>query len=271
MALTREQLRQREGKLTASRIACIMNGNQQEILNLWREMTGDPDYVPEPRDESWFMMLGTATEQINLDWLQRRVGPITGRGVVFQHPEYEWAAATLDGWIEKLACPVEAKHNNGFEKIEEVIQRYMPQMHWQMICTDAEQCCLSVIRGTKEPEPYYVELNAAYADAMMNRALSFMAHVRNLTPPVVLPNVIEAPKVPATKTAEILSPEWKDAADKWIRFKASVLSFKKAEEAIKAMTPQDVAVAFGHGITVKRSRNGALRIFERTKDDQDED
>lgn len=59
MSLTTEQLRQRDGKLTASRIGVLMSGDEAELLDLWREMVGDPSYHAPDFDSIWPVQLGT--------------------------------------------------------------------------------------------------------------------------------------------------------------------------------------------------------------------
>lgn len=102
MALTAAQLTAREGKLTASRVACLMTGDEAKILDLWREMVGDPAHVPEDLNGVWAVRLGELTEPLNLEWYERRTGkPVTRRGEVVVHPIVTWAACTLDGWVEE--------------------------------------------------------------------------------------------------------------------------------------------------------------------------
>jgi predicted phage-related endonuclease len=99
--LNAAQMKARDGKLTASRVACLMTGDNDKILNLWRELVGDPAYVEEDLSNVWAVQLGTATEELNLDWFERRTGKkVTRRGEVVIHPECDWAACTLDGWID---------------------------------------------------------------------------------------------------------------------------------------------------------------------------
>lgn len=96
--LTVDQLQAREGKITASRVGVLMSGDEAKILALWREMLG----LEEPPDLSgvWPVRRGEATEQLNLDWFQEKQGkPVIRRGEVVVHPDYDWAACTLDGWI----------------------------------------------------------------------------------------------------------------------------------------------------------------------------
>lgn len=99
MMLTPTQIEARKGKLTASRIACLMTGDIAAILRLYREMIGEE--LEEDLSDVWPVQLGAATEQLNLDWHERkRRTPVTRRGEVVVHPEYSWAACTFDGWVE---------------------------------------------------------------------------------------------------------------------------------------------------------------------------
>ena len=42
-----QQFAARENKLTASRVAALMTGNADKIPDRWRELIGDPAFVPE--------------------------------------------------------------------------------------------------------------------------------------------------------------------------------------------------------------------------------
>lgn len=182
--LTAQQIAQREGKLTASRVACLMTGDAAKVMNLWREMVGDPAFVPEDLSGVWPVQLGSATEALNLDWYERRHAPLTRKGDVVCHPLHEWAACTLDGFDERLPGPVECKHCGGFEKLPTLVDRYSPQMHWQMLCTGTSKCAFSVIQGAKAPVVEIVSLDTEYATELWRRAEAFMTCVWNLTPPI---------------------------------------------------------------------------------------
>ena len=98
--LTPTQIEARRDKLTASRIACLMTGDAEKIMRLWREMIGDE--APENLDDVWAVQLGLVTEQLNLDWFQiKNKLLITQRGEVRNHPAVSWGACTLDGWINE--------------------------------------------------------------------------------------------------------------------------------------------------------------------------
>lgn len=262
MALTVEQKIAREGKLTGSGVGSLVSGDKERILNLWKELIGDPSYVEPNFDDNWPVRLGETTEVLNLDWYEKSTGHILkNRGVVVTHPDYKWAAATLDGYDPVLDCPVETKHVGGWEKTDTIIQRYMPQMHWQMECTASKQCAISIIAGAAEPYIEYINYNKDYADELMARAHKFMNHVWSMTEPVV----IEPPPVylPHDKMREINAignNEFASLATQWIANKKSNKDFEEAKTKLKEMLPHDARRMFGYFIQVKRAKNGAISI-----------
>lgn len=167
--LTAEQIKARDGLLTASRVACLMTGDAAKILNLWRELVGDPEFVEEDLSAVWPVQLGGVTEHLNLDWYERKYNPVVRRGEVVVH-DCGWAAATLDGWDSVLKCPIETKHVGGFEKMDVIVSRYMPQLHWQMIVTRTKSCILSVIHGAQEPVIVNIQFDTKYGAELWSRA-----------------------------------------------------------------------------------------------------
>lgn len=260
--LSPDQIKARDGKLTASSVACLMTGDETKILNLWRELTGDPSYVPEDLSGVWPVQLGSHTESLNLAWYERRTGkPLSREGEVVVHPECDWAAATLDAWDDDLGCPVECKHVGGFEKTPAVIERYMPQAHWQMMVTGARKCVFSIIEGAREPIIEAVDFDDVYAAELWARAKQFMQCVFNLTPPIVR-EPIAAP-VKAEKLYDMTGKnEWAAEAATWLETREARKKNETADKAIKALVPPDAAKCIGHCIQVSRSKSGSLSIRE---------
>ena len=260
MALTAEQLAAREGRLTASRVACLMGSDQAKILNLWRELVGDPAFVAEDLSHVWPVQLGSATEAVHLDWITTKRGNISRRGEVVL--KGDWAAATLDGWLDSHGCPVEVKHVGGFEKREEIIQRYMPQCHWQMIVTGAPQCYFSVIEGAREPAGEFITFDKQYADELWKRAEAFMECVRNLKPPVEIPAV--APPTRGIKEYDYsTNNSFVSAAADWLEHRIAARKFDDATDTLKELTPKDASKVIGGGVTVLRDRANRLKVVEK--------
>lgn len=258
--LSPTQIAQRDGKLTASRVACLMTGDEAKILNLWREMIGDPDFVPEDLSDVWAVQLGAHTESLNLDWYERKRGPVTWRGQVAEGA-LSWMACTLDGWDTERKCPIECKHVGGREAHETIIARYQPQMHWQMMVTQAKECALSVIAGANEPVVDYIPLDESYAVELMRRADAFMQCVWTLTPPVALAPV--AAPVPAVVEYDMTGKnEWASEAATWLENCRAAKQAASAEKALKALVPADAAKCHGHGVSITRDRAGRLSLRE---------
>ena len=259
--LTKTQIEQRDGKLTASRVACLMTGNETDILDLWQEMIGDPAHVPEDLSGVWPVQLGSCTEGLNLDWFERKHGPLSRRGDVLTH-ENGWAACTLDAWSDLHGCPVECKHVGGREALSTIIERYQPQMHWQMIVSGAGRCALSVIEGSNEPVVEFLDKDEAYATELMARATAFMQHVWNLTPPVALAPVT-APVKPEKSYDMQGNNSWGANAATWLGTRQAKKDCDASEKELKALVPADAVKCFGYGIEIRRDRAGRLSLKEK--------
>lgn len=253
------QLKAREGRLTASAVACLMEGDNPKIHALWQRLVnGDPD---EDLSDVWPVQLGACTEGLNLDWFERKYGPVSRRGEVVTKDD--WMAATLDGWSEQHSCPVECKHVGGRELRETIISRYQPQMHWQMIVTGARQCAISIIEAAAEPVVDFIDYEPQYAAELLIRATAFMVCVKTLTPPVEIAPV-HAPVIPVKTYDMTGNNKWSSEAYTWITTRQPAKDNDAAQKALKEMVPADAIVCTGHGVQIKRNRAGSLSLRELT-------
>jgi predicted phage-related endonuclease len=260
MTLNAAQIARRVGKLTASRVACLMTGDAEKIHRLWLEMIGEE--LPEDLSHIWAVRLGAVTEELQLDWYEERQHQeITRRGEVCAHPDIEWVAATLDGWITELACPIECKHVGGREPLEVVIDRYQPQMQWQMFVTNAQQCALTIIVGANPPIVEFIERADDYIDEMVKRGDQFMQCVASRTPPVDLP------AVPSPVDAKAVydmsgSNEWCSYAVEWLDTRTDAKRNEDSSKLLKSLVPPDAKKAHGAGVSITRNRAGSLSLRE---------
>ena len=264
--LTPEQHAFRKGRLTASRIGKLMTGTEADINALWETMTGRRD--DDDLTWVWAPYLGTHTERLHLDWLEHVWGaPVERRGESIHHPEVEWAACTLDGWLDG---PVEVKHVGGFEKRDIVIARYYPQVQWQCFVTGAAKARLSIIEGAREPAVTLLHRDEEYIAEMYDRAAAFMSCVMADTPPFGMP---EAPVVvlPAELRSVDLDapgehPNWaadmREAIEGWTATARAAKSNEASAKAIKKLLPDDVGELLCGGATVKRSKSNSILIRE---------
>jgi hypothetical protein len=216
--------------------------------------------MPDDLSHIWPVRLGEATEQLNLDWYEMKNGvTLTRRGEVVVHPTFPWAAVTLDGWDGALNCPIEVKHTGGREPLEVIIERYWPQMGWQMFVTNSTQCGLSVIMGASEPIVEYVERDNEYIGEMVARGRQFMGFVERREPPVVLP-AVPAP-IDATKIYDMTGNNtWSSSAADWLENIDAAGICKDAEKILKSIVPEDAKKCHGHQIQITRDRAGRLSL-----------
>jgi hypothetical protein len=261
MALTDAQKLARAGKLTASRVAPLMTGDKAKIMAVWRELCGDPTYEEENLDDIWAVQLGSLTESLNLDWYEKiQKHHLTQRGEVVVHPQYAWAAATLDGFDALIPGPVECKHVSGFEKFDAVLERYQPQIHWQMEVTQTRKCAFSVIEGGRQPRVEIVDYNKEYADELMARALKLMEHVWNMTPPVELEPLVLKRISRLVEYNMTGNNQWAAAANDWITHKNAAELWDKSVETLKGMMPNDGLSATGYGIIARRDKANRISV-----------
>jgi predicted phage-related endonuclease len=260
--LSPQQIEQRAGKLTASRIACLMTGDAAKIHALWLEMIGEAQ--PEALSHVWPVRLGEATEQLNLDWFEmKNAMPVIRRGEVVVHPEYPWAACTLDGFVEddRMGYALEGKHCGGREPLEVITERYQPQCQWIMFVTNTKQIALSVIMGASEPIVEYLDRDDTYIAEMIKRGKQFMDCVKERRAPVALPAVpapIDASKIYDFST----NNAWMSHGVDWLLNKDAAKIADEASKILKSLVPADAKKVHGGGVRVTRDRAGRLSLRE---------
>ncbi|MGG5812558.1 YqaJ viral recombinase family protein [Falsiroseomonas sp. CW058] len=263
LGLSVEQIARRRRGLGGSDANKIYSGNPEAILRLWREKRGEE----EPEDLSGVLpvMMGSYTEPLNAAWYERSTGRrVIDRGVVLHSPAFEWMFATLDGLttIEDAPDAVwEAKHVNAFSKMDEVVGRYMPQLHHNMHCAQRDRAVLSVFRGTQEHHIIDVRRDDWYLAQLIEAERDFWDAVASGRPPVTVTPTAPIEAVEAVRTIDMTgSNSWAVAAEAWVTHRPAATIFDRSQRDIKAMLEADVKVAFGHGIRATRRKNGAVVI-----------
>jgi len=258
--LTPEQIEKRRNKLTASRVGVLMRGDAAGILQLWKELVGEA--LPQDLSDNWAVQLGTCTEQLQLDWFERKNRmPVVGRGTFIQSSKLHFAGSTIDGWVEELKAPIEAKHCGGREPIETICHRYWPQAAWQMFCCEADQCLLSIIQGAAEPVIETLERDESYMAELIARAKEFWRFVEAREPPVD----IDLPAIPppAVKEYDMTgNNRWGEFAHQWLTTREAYGQCADAQGILKEMVPEDAKKCFGHGVQITRDRAGRLSLRE---------
>lgn len=266
--LTAEQQKHRQGRLTGSRVATIATGSEADMVKLWEIMTGRRD--EDDLSGVWPVYLGSHTEDLHLNWLERVWGEsITRRGEFVQSSEHEWAGVTLDGW--RGGWPVEVKHVGGREPRDRVVTRYYPQCQWQAYCCNAPGVYLSIIEGANEPAVVPLPRDDEYIADLVDRARAFMACVFADEPPfvsaplvAVLPSEWRTIDFDALEEAGEPLPNWsadmRQALDEWLVTTDAAKRNATATKQVKDLLPEDVGLVKAGAIKVSRAKNGAVSI-----------
>lgn len=226
---------------------------------LWKLKTGRTE--PDDLNSVLPVMMGSYTEPLNLAWFQLQTGlKVTTDTREQRHPQREWMRCELDGMTE-TGIPVECKHVNAFAEMDEVYQRYYPQLQHQMDVVGAQQCYLSVFLGTLKYEVVLCPRDPAYIADLVAKEAAFWWNVTSDDEP----EDFSPPKPPTISfddmvEVEMAGNEWPLNAGIWLDNQGPAKAFKDSEKALKALVPDNARRAYGSGIEVKRGKNNALRI-----------
>jgi predicted phage-related endonuclease len=241
----------------------ILSGDKARVLALWEEKLGRR----EAEDLTWVLpvQMGSATEELNAAFYSHATGRAIGeRNVMKSSADRPYMRCELDGLtLTENGSPAvfEAKHVNAFSTIEEVVQRYMPQLHHNMHVANVRHAVLSVFLGTIKHEIFEVAMDDFYLAALLDAEEDFWRCVESETPP----EGCEAPAAPVAfeKLREVDMSDsnlWASMALDWLANKDTAKKFDKAAKELKGLVLPDVGRAFGHGVQIKRSKAGSLTI-----------
>ena len=149
------------------------------------------------------------------------------------------------------------KHVGGREPIEVVIDRYQPQLHFQMECCQVEEIAISIARCLDEPIVEYISRDPVYAGELMRRVRLFMTAVQHRLPLDELPPA-PPPANPLREVNMNHNDIWRHHALEWIQTRGAAEICKDCEKVLKELVPADARKAFGHGVRITRDRAGRL-------------
>ena len=263
----------RTGFIGGSDCVKIMQGNWHE---LWQIKTGKID-APDLSDNI-AVQLGTYTEQFNLRWFEKEHKAILSKHQLELEEEmyHTNGVVPVKGTLDAVFgnAIVEAKHTNAFNTMENVIEYYMPQIQCYLWLTRSclktdpiKGCHLSVLFGNSKWESAYVAADKEYQSNMWKVVADFWSYVSDdkepdhiNKPPTISQDKIEVNGMvrrDASKDNGFVS-----AAFDYIKFKDEAKLFEASKKDLKSMVNDDEREVYSDVISIKRSKNGALRIVE---------
>jgi predicted phage-related endonuclease len=237
----------------------IMGNDEAALVRLWREKRGEAK--PEDLSGNLIVQLGVVTEELNRSWYERNTGRIVGdvqRRV--QHSAIPWMVATLDGIVEESAAVFEAKFMLPWSFSEEAAAgKYMAQVQHNMWVTHLRSSVLSIITGGGKWVEITIPMDPLYLSVLVSAEKKFwrcvqsgeVPHLTNAEPP--------HPRIEAIRIVDMSSSNsWAEFAALFRNTREAFLDHERAKSELKALMPEDVKEAIGHGVRAKRSKAGAV-------------
>lgn len=252
----------RIGFIGGSDCVKIMQGNW---LHLWQVKTERAE--SEDLSGNIAVQLGIWTEDFNLKWFeQENNAEITDQQRTFaQDIEGVPVRGTIDGvWGKSI---VEAKHTNPRKNMDDVISYYMPQIQTYAYLAKARGIHMSVIFGNSKWESAYVAFDQDYFNSMWAVVSSFWGYVIRDEEPVGIdtPSInIDKIKVDNMVRRDASADNhFTSAAHDYLENQSAAKSFEIAKKDLKSMVGPNEREVYSDIISIKRSKNGALRFTPR--------
>jgi hypothetical protein len=237
----------------------IMGNDEADLLRLWREKRGEAD--PQDYSQNLIVQLGSVTEDLNRHWFERCTG-LSVKDVQkrVRHPINKWMAATLDGIVEPTGAIYEAKFMLPWSFSEEAAAiKHMAQLQHNMWVCNARTAALSIITGGGKWVEMTIPADALYQHFLVTAERRFWRCVQTGQTP--RPYGIEPPRprIEAVRVVDMSgSNSWAEFAGLFCATRSAFLDHERAKSELKALMPEDVKEATGHGVRAKRSKSGAV-------------
>lgn len=270
LGMSDEDVADRRNYIGGSDANTIMSGDPDKVLRLWEEKTGKRE--PENLDDVLPVQMGLWTEGLNLAWYERKTGnTVYGRRQQFVCKEHSWIKARPDG-LTNLGedcgevAVVDAKHVGAFNfDMDARVAYYSPQLYVQMMCVGCQRGVLSVFSGTMTYEYRVIERDPLYEALLLKELSKFWECVKNNEAPVEIAEV--APPLPLSMMREVSMVghnEWTHHEQTYLDMEDNAKAFEAAKKSLKGLVDDDVKLARGAALQVKRGKSGSL-TFSKVK------
>lgn len=257
LGLTKEQQEFRMNVIGGSEANILMGNDDVKILHLWRQKIGE--VPPDDLSDVLPVQMGLFTEPLNRYWFEKQTGQkLTGVNETRISIDHPFMGCTLDGIANGGKAVWDAKHVSAFAKIEEIHDRYRPQMVHNMICCGLQEAVLSVFFGNHKWEQIPIGWDQDYADNLIAVEEEFWRCVQQKVMPVIVAPTYTGPVI---KTVDMTGNNaWADAADEFLKTQPQAKKHEASKKSIKELIAADVKEAYGHGIVATKSSTGAVTI-----------
>jgi putative phage-type endonuclease len=237
----------------------IMGSDEAALIRLWREKRGEAE--PEDLSRNLLVQLGVATEDLNRTWYECNTGRrITSVQHRVRHSALSWMVATLDGLVDETGAVFESKFMLPWSFSEETAaEKYTAQVQHNMFVTHSREAVLSIITGGGKWVEITIPLDPLYLTVLVSAEKKFWRCVQSGEVPHLVNAEPPRPRIEAIRIVDMTSSNsWAEFAALFRSTRHAFLDHERAKSELKALIPEDVKEAIGHGVRAKRSKSGAV-------------
>jgi hypothetical protein len=237
----------------------IIGSDEAALVRLWREKRGEAE--PEDLSGNLIVQLGAATEELNRSWYERNTGRrVTDVQRRVRHSAIPWMVATIDGIVEGAGAVFEAKFMLPWSFSEEAAaEKYMAQLQHNMWVTNLRSSVLSIITGGGKWVEIATPMDPLYLTVLVSAEKKFWRCVQSGEVPHLINAEPPRPHIEAIRIVDMsASNSWAEFAALFRNTRSAFLDHERAKSELKALMPEDVREAIGHGVKAKRSKSGAV-------------
>ena len=171
--------------------------------------------------------------------------------------------ATLDGIVESTGAVFEAKFMLPWSFSEEAaVEKYTAQVQHNMWVTHLRTSVLSIITGGGKWVEIAIPMDPLYLSVLVSAEKKFWRCVQSGETPHLINAEPPRPRIEAIRIVDMSSSNsWAEFAALFRNTRDAFLDHERAKRELKALMPEDVREAIGHGVCGKRSKTGAV-IFD---------
>ena len=243
----------------------IMNG---DWMNLWLLKTGQQQ--EDDLSNVLPVQLGIATEDFNINWFAKDMGvEVTGKQTQYTQTTQSGVPlrATLDAEFDMNGKKniLECKHTYEMNTLNSQISTYMPQLQLYMYMADVDSCYFANIFGNRRYEYCKISFDINYFETMMVHINEFWNCVVTKTPPpdsVTIPSMTIDHIALDDMIARCADTDnmFIDQAHQYIDTLDAYAMHESAKKTLKSMVANNEREVYSQPLTIKRSKNGALRF-----------
>lgn len=159
-------------------------------LKLWAEKTGKID--PPDLSDNESVEMGKDLEEFVAQKFSQKTGKAVRRAPKeYYHKDYDFMTAHIDrlvtGTDELLECKTCSEFKAGEWQGDDIPQEYILQVMWYLGITGRKRGYIAVLIGGNKFRHKPIDFSQELFDTMVEQAKEFWEHVKNDTPPAIMP------------------------------------------------------------------------------------